>query len=158
MRGLLRLPARLGLALACGGLFACFDDEFLLGALCARDTDCGRDQCCAGSRCRPAGDCKQGPESERPYEWAYTPCGSDDECLVHGMPRCVWWSGASTGFCTDLCIEDPLLCQLPTGSLVNRVCVMVEDQSLCAIACSANQFCPGERTCLDGVCVPMDAP
>lgn len=160
MRGSPRLPARLGLALACGALFACFDDEFLLGALCARDGDCGRDQCCAGSRCRPEPDhCDRAAESERPYEWAYTPCSSDAECLVHGMPRCLVWSSASIGFCTDLCIEDPLLCDRPTGgALTERICVTSDDQSLCAIACGASQFCPGARSCLDGVCVPMDAP
>jgi hypothetical protein len=158
MRGPLRVLARLGLALMCGALLACFDDDFLLGAVCARDGDCGTDQCCAGSHCRPDDHCKQSAGVQRPYEWAYTPCSSDAECLVHGLPRCVAWSSATTGFCTDLCIEDPLLCELPSGALVDRICVTVEDQSLCAIACAANQFCPGERSCLDGVCVPMDAP
>jgi len=160
MRGPPRVSVGLGLALAFGALFSCFDDDFLLGALCARDGDCGRDQCCAGSRCRPEPDhCDRAAESERPYKWAYTPCRSDAECLVHGMPRCLVWSTATTGFCTDLCIEDPLLCDRPTGgALIDRICVTVDEQSLCAIDCSANQFCPGERTCLDGVCVPTDAP
>lgn len=159
MRGLPRVPARLGLALASGVLFACFDDDFLLGAVCARDRDCGRDQCCGGSHCRPTDDCKQSTGSERPYEWAYTPCSGDAECLVHGMPRCLLWSTATTGFCTDLCVvEDPLLCERAKGPITDRICLTVDEQSLCAIDCSAGQVCPGERSCLDGVCIPMDAP
>lgn len=156
-----RALIRLGLALMFGALVSCFDDDFLLGALCAREGDCGPDQCCAGSRCRPdkADHCEQAAESERPYDWAYIACNSDAECLTHGMPRCLVWSSATLGFCTDLCVEeDPLLCVRPTGGTIDRICVMDDSQSLCAIACSSNRFCPTEYTCLDGVCVPTDAP
>lgn len=142
----------------CGATFACFDDDFLLGALCARDGDCGSGQCCAGTHCRPPGHCEQSPGTQRPYDWAYTPCSSDDECLVHGMPRCLVWSTATIGFCTDLCIEDALLCERTMSTLVDQTCVTSDGQSMCAIACANNEFCPGKRTCLDGVCVPTDAP
>ncbi len=159
MRGLPRVPVRLGLALASGMLFACFDDDFLLGALCARDTDCGRDQCCSGTRCRSSDHCELSAGSPLPNEWAYLPCSSDAECLVYGIPRCLVWSTATTGFCSDLCVvEDPPLCERPKGLPIDRTCVTVDGQALCALDCSAGQVCPGERSCLDGVCVPRDAP
>lgn len=154
MRGRLRASVRLAPALALGAALACFEDDFLLGSFCARDSDCGADQCCAGPRCRPKPDhCQRGAGFQTPYTWAYTPCTSDSECLVHGMPHCARWHG-SPGFCTDPCFnDDPLNCERHPSSDA-RACVTVEGQSLCALACGTNGLCPADMTCLADLCVP----
>jgi hypothetical protein len=142
-------------ALAAAG---CFDDSFLLGAYCERDEVCGADQCCAGFRCRPQPDhCERGPQRETPYLWAYLPCDADDECLAHGMPRCVHWRDAPRGFCTDYCAnDDRFTCENHPGSSALR-CVDVDEQSLCALDCSRTPFCPDGYGCREGVCVPAAA-
>lgn len=142
-------------ALALGAALSCFQDDFLLGAVCFRESDCGADQCCAGSHCRPPGPehCSRFAGDERPYVWAYIPCDADAECLDHGMPHCARWQG-SRGFCTDPCLDDdPLICERHPSSN-NRACVDIAGQSLCAIACGTNGLCPGDMTCVADICVP----
>ena len=158
MRG---LTAAAGLGLAIGLVAACYNDDFLLGALCGRDTDCGDDQCCAGRRCRPQpDDCYLlEADNDQPFVAAYMPCDDDAACLEHGMPRCVIWQGAARGFCADLCVGAPsLYCNrhvfLAPLDTLPRTCVDVDGQSLCALDCSQNNNCPDEMQCHAGVCVP----
>lgn len=150
---------------------ACFRDDFLLGARCSRDNDCGPDNCCAGRRCRPAtGDhCLQTvTEDEVPYPWAYTRCDDDDDCLVHGMPRCVHHAGAPAGFCADFCVGIEANCPRHEQS-ASRTCLEVDGQRLCALACCPEGAscgcggpslppcpdpCPDAMQCRDGICVP----
>jgi hypothetical protein len=150
-------PALLALALGLGAAASCYTEEFLLGAYCDEDDECGADQCCTRFRCRPqtGTHCSEAPTSNRPYEWAYMACGTDDECLVRGMPRCVVWQGAALGFCADLCHGDATDCPIHPGSY-NRTCVDFDDQRTCALACGAGNFCPVDMRCLEGLCVPDD--
>lgn len=156
MRGLPRLAAALALGLAIG----CYHDDFLLGALCNRDEHCGADQCCAGFRCRPApDDCDIGETQVRPFLPAYDPCDTDDECLLHGLVRCVHWEGADKGFCADLCVGPPS--ENCTNhefefftAAIPRTCVMVDEKSVCALDCTDAGRCPDDMLCHIGVCVP----
>lgn len=148
--GALALAAGLG----AGGLVGCFQDDFLLGAYCVRDGDCGGDQCCAGFRCRPRPDhCERGVMSETPYRWAYMRCETDDDCLVHGIPRCVWWRDAAVGFCSDYCVGDALNCESRVVGDA-RACLELEGQRLCALDCAEDGRCPSGMDCDAGVCVP----
>lgn len=170
--GLLRasiLTLALGLGLAAG----CFKEDFLLGAYCIRDSDCGADQCCSGDRCRPDidGHCDRGPGADTHFDWAYTVCDSDADCLAHGMPRCVVLDGAPAGFCADLCFGIPRNCETREDAL-DRVCLTVDTQQLCALRCCSSACgpdpcpgqtdcpgpCPDDMTCLADVCVPKAAP
>jgi hypothetical protein len=144
------------LAFGLGVAASCYSEEFLLGAYCAAQEDCGDDQCCTRHRCRPrsgGNHCREGAESSRPYEWAYMACATDDECLVHGMPRCVLWKGTDTGFCADLCSVEPTNCAIHPSSF-NRTCVDVDGQQTCALACGTADLCPAEMRCHEGLCVP----
>lgn len=161
--GAMRCPSSrpwLAVALVLGALAGCYQDDFLLGAYCKRDTDCGADQCCSGPRCRPQGDdCNRSPGEKVPFPPAYRACTGVDECLAHGMPRCVRWADASVGFCTDDCIySDVTLCELHTDVSATRVCVEVDGTSTCAIACNSARLCPTAMTCVADLCVPMVAP
>jgi hypothetical protein len=163
MRGLpSAAPRAAALALALGAIVGCYHEDFLLGAYCVREEDCGSDQCCAGVRCRPEpNDCERGPDDEEiPFDEAYKRCQTDDACLVHGLVRCVRWDGAADGFCTDLCVGDPLVnCErhtfgFPTDPPLPRACVIVDDQSVCALDCTETNICPDDMECRTGVCVP----
>jgi|JI9StandDraft_1071089.scaffolds.fasta_scaffold65369_3 hypothetical protein len=160
MRGLLRLAAALAV-LAGGAVAGCFQDDFLLGALCTRDDVCGDDACCDGRRCRPRCDREVGIDgAQEPYKYAYMTCDEDDECLVHGLQRCARWDGAARGFCTDLCISDQTNCERHpeyfVGAPLPRTCVTIEEQSLCALDCMTTNICPEAMTCRSGVCAPRD--
>lgn len=161
-------------AFIAGAAASCFHEDFLLGARCGRDSECGRDQCCASRRCRPAtgNHCLQSVESDEPYVWAYSACTSDDECLAHGMPRCVRLDGAPAGFCADLCVGIEENCQTHEES-ASRICLEFDDQRLCALACCPDgggcecgapplgpcpEPCPDAMQCRDGVCVPQAPP
>jgi hypothetical protein len=150
-------PALLALALGLGAAASCYSEEFLLGAYCAVDGDCGDDQCCSRKRCRPrsgGNHCREGAESSRPYEWAYMRCETEAECLVHGMPLCIFWKGAATGFCADLCSVEPTNCPIHPGSYF-RACIDVDGQQTCALDCSSNPpICPDGMSCHEKVCVP----
>lgn len=156
------LLATLGLAL--GAALGCYHEDFLVGALCYRDTDCADDQCCAGVRCRPAVAelCNRRPGEVNAFLTAYQPCDDASQCVASGQPVCAHWAGASVGFCTDLCSGDPARnCELhPDGFpvfLTPRTCVDVDDQSVCAIDCSQDPKCPPEMQCHQGACVPTPA-
>lgn len=150
----------LGLALVLGAALGCYHDDYLLGALCYRESDCGEGQCCAGVRCRPEGDvCQRLIGEPVPYYTAYEPCDDDAQCIVHGQPLCARWADASVGFCTDLCVGDPARnCELHIDGFpltsTPRTCVDVDGQSVCAIDCSEDPSCPPEMQCHQGVCVP----
>lgn len=161
MRGALRLSlCAFGLGLGLVG--ACFKEDFLLGAVCRRDSDCGDDQCCSGRRCRPA-PCTRGENEDTSYEHAYTACERDEDCLMYGMPRCVHRPGAVVGFCADLCFGVPGNCEAHPES-DSRTCLDLDGQQLCALSCCAADCegdpaalpgpCPEHMECLDDVCVP----
>lgn len=151
------------LALGLGAAASCFNEDFLLGAYCVREEDCADDQCCAANRCRPetGTHCEREVDANSPYEWAYMACTRDDECLVHGLPHCLFYMGAKTGFCTDPCFKEPTDCEIHPSSYY-RVCVTVPEgdhaRELCALECEKSRFCPGGMTCHEGVCVPEAAP
>lgn len=157
-------PASICLALLLGAAAACYRDDYLLGALCVRDTDCGADQCCAGRRCRPdPEECYREQGDNDPFVAAYMFCDSDDLCLEHGIPRCLHLPGASQGFCADYCVGDPNIdCEkhvfgAPTLTLP-RTCVALAGQSLCALDCSRTATCPDAMRCHAGICVPAAPP
>jgi hypothetical protein len=164
MRRVLLQATPLAAALGLGAVAGCYHEDFLLGAYCVREDDCGADQCCASGRCRPRGNCALGPNDVTPFEPAYKPCDSEDECLVHGLVRCVRWDDAPIGFCTDLCIGDPLVnCENHTFEYYSttplpRTCVTVDDQEVCALDCAGTDRCPPDMTCRTGVCVPTPQP
>ncbi len=136
----------------------CYNDDYLLGALCKRDNDCGSEQCCSNRRCRTAGNCL-GTGEVVPFVPAYAICTADDSCLESGIPYCVILPGASKGFCADLCVGDPNIdCDLhvlgaPLTTLP-RTCLEQDGRSLCALDCAQNNTCPDEMQCHAGVCVP----
>lgn len=161
----MRGPARahglaLVAALALGAALGCYHDDYLLGAVCSRDSDCGADQCCSGVRCRPntPEDCRLVGQVY-PFFAAYAACDDAAPCLAHGQPVCARWAGAELGFCTDLCTGDPARnCELHVDGFpvryTPRTCVEVDGQSVCAIDCSEEPTCPPEMQCHQGVCVP----
>lgn len=157
----MRGPSRVLAVLVAGTLAGCFQDDFLLGALCTRDEVCGDNACCDGRRCRPRCEREVGNDgAQEPFRYAYLACEADDECLVYGMQRCARWDGAARGFCTDLCISDPATCERHPeyylGGPLPRTCVTIAEQSLCALDCSVNNKCPKDMQCWTGVCVPKD--
>ncbi len=161
-------PASLGLGLLIGLLgaaAACYSDDYLLGALCRRDTDCGDGRCCAGNRCRPNNetDCDAVAGADQPFLAAYMACEDDAACLEHGMPRCVFWQDRSPGFCADYCVGDPAdhCSKHPFGAPLTtlpRTCVDVDGQSLCALDCSQGAPCPDTMQCRAGACAPTTPP
>ena len=92
-----------GLGLVIGLAVGCYNDDYLLGALCKRDTDCGDEQCCSNRRCRIGViACDLRPGEVLPLIPAYSICTNAAECLEHGIPHCLVAPGATRGFCTDL--------------------------------------------------------
>ena len=172
MRGSLR-ASTVTLTLCLGGVAGCFEQDFVLGAMCVRDSDCGADQCCSGDRCRPDIDdhCERAPGADTHFDWAYIACDSDADCLAHGMPRCVTLAGAAAGFCADLCFGIADNCESREGS-TDRVCLTVDAQQVCALKCCPTACgpepcpghdtcpdpCPDDMTCLADVCVPEAPP
>ena len=161
MRGLSRAS---GLGLLCGllggAITACYNDDYLLGALCKRDSDCGSGQCCSSKRCRNDDtDLCLSVGMIEAYLPAYSICSDDAECLEFGIPFCVILPGTTRGFCADLCIGnsnidcDRHVFGAPLSTL-SRTCVEHEGQSLCALDCSRDGLCPDEMQCREGVCVP----
>lgn len=148
-----------GLGLVIGLAVGCYNDDYLLGALCKRDNDCGGEQCCSNRRCRTDTDCGLIPGEVAPFVPAYSICTDPADCLEHGIPHCVVLPGATRGFCADLCVGNPNLdCDLhvfgaPLTTLP-RTCVEQGGQSLCALDCSSTNICPEEMQCQEGVCVP----
>jgi hypothetical protein len=160
------------LALGLGLTTGCFDTDYLLGAVCNRDDQCGDDQCCSGTRCRPAPDyCLRGENAGTAYEFAYSACERDEDCIHYGLPHCVRLEGAPAGFCADLCLGVPDNCEKHPQS-ASRSCVRTDGHEHCALRCcsaacggdSGPSVCPGQidcpapcpdaMECRDGVCVP----
>lgn len=152
--------------LGLGAVAGCFSDEFLLGAVCRRDSECGAGQCCSGTRCRPA-PCERGEGEDTSYVQAYTACERDDDCLDHGLPRCVHRDGADAGFCADLCFGVPSNCEEHPES-ASRTCLDIDGQQVCALSCCVGECegdtdeeppgpCPAAMDCQAGVCVPKTA-